>query len=259
MRKMKLAVYLMAGIVVLASCSDDAEDNGNIEQELTQTEVQSILETDDVTSVVDEILADLYIANDGSTSRSATENDDCYSAEYGENGFTAVFNNCALNGTDNINGTLTVTYGLDDSSATYTAAYEDFFVGTIKINGTRTYVLSGSEEESSLSFTITSNITVEFEDGETISENGVKTFAVVFQEMEDTLWNLSGNWTVQVDGTTYSISGDVSRNFVCEYWTMGSMTVNKNGLEVDIDFGEGSCDDDATLTYPDGTTQDIKL
>lgn len=257
MKKIRIACYLTLSVLVLASCSDDAEDNGAIEQELTQAEVQSILETDEVTSVVDDALAELFAATT-TTSKSAPGNE-CYSAEYTDNGFTATFNNCVLNDTDNINGTLIVTYNLDSSTASYTATYEDFFVGTIRVNGTRTFTLVGSEMESSVSFTIASNISVEFEDGETISENGTKTFAIVFEEGQDALWNLSGNWTVQVDGNTYTVSGNVSKDLICEYWTQGTMTVTKNGLEIDVDFGDGTCDDQATVIYPNGATEDISL
>lgn len=254
---MRIAFSLTLSALVLASCSDDAEDNGAIEQELTQTEVQSILETDEVTSVVDNALAELYSANT-TTSKSATSNE-CYSAEYTETGFTATFNNCVLNTTENINGTLTVTYGLEGSTASYTATYEDFFVGNIRINGTRTYTLMGSDLETSVAFSITSNISIQFEDGASVSENGTKTYAIVFEEGQDTLWNLSGNWTVQVDGNTYAISGDVSKNLICEYWTQGTMAVNKNGLGIDVDFGDGTCDDQATVIYPNGATEQISL
>ncbi len=262
MKKLKIGFYIALSALIFASCSDDAEDNnGAIEQELTQTEVQSILETDEVTSVVDNALAELYEANTttGKFSSPTASSNECYSAEYTENGFTATFNNCVLNSTDNVNGTLVVTYGVDGSTASYTATYEDFFVGDIKVNGTRTFTLIGSEEESSVSFSITSNISIEFEDGETVSENGTKTFAIIFEEGQDTLWNLSGNWTVQVDGNTYAISGDVSKNFICEYWTQGIMTVTKNGLGIDVDFGDGTCDDQATVIYPNGATEDISL
>lgn len=250
--------FLLGIGVVLFSCSDDAEDNGSLEQELTQTEVQTILETDDIASSVDTALAELF-SQDGLSSKSAS--DECYSAEYTDTGFTATFNNCVLNGTDNINGTLVVTYGAMENTAEFTATYTDFFIGDIKINGTRTFTITGEETENSgaIAFLVTSNISVEFADGSTISENGTKTFAIVFEEGQDTLFNLSGEWTVQVDGNTYSISGDISKQLNCEHWSSGSMTVNKNGLEIDVDFGDGTCDDKATVTYPNGATEVIDL
>ena len=37
------------------------------------------------------------------------------------------------------------------------------------------------------------------------------------------------------------------------------MELSKNGLEVNVDFGDGTCDDIALLVYPDGTTEEISL
>lgn len=253
----RYGLFLCLGIL-LFSCSDDAKNNGSLDEELSQTEVRTILETDNIASSADAALAELF--NDSGNSAKSTGNE-CYSAEYTETGFTATFNNCVLNGTDNINGTLVVTYGSGENTAEFTATYTDFFVGDIKINGTRTFTITGEEGENSgsIAFTVTSNVSVEFADGSTISENGTKTFAIIFEEGQDTLLTLSGEWTVQADGNTYSISGEISKQLNCEHWSAGSITVNKNGLEVDVDFGDGTCDDQATVIYPNGATEVIDL
>lgn len=248
--------FLAIFVLFIASCSDDADEKIMTEGELSQAEVQTLLETEDITSSVDSALTELF-NQDGNSSKGSSN--DCYTAEYTNTGFTATFNNCVLNGTDNINGTLVVTYGSDENTAEFTATYSDFFIGDIKVNGTRTFVVTGTESENSISFTVTSSITVELADGSIVSENGTKTFSIVFEEGEDTLWNLSGTWTIQKDGNTYSVEGNISKQFNCEYWSSGSMTVSKNGLEVAIDFGDGTCDDKATLTYPDGTSEEITL
>lgn len=253
----KIGLYLgFIALALLASCSEDAEDTQTIEGEFTQTEVQTILVADETTSAVDNILSELYLDN-GGTNKAASN--DCYSVEYLENGFIATFNNCVLNETENVNGTLNVMYSIDESSATYTATFEDFYVGTTRVNGTRTYTITGSEMENTVGFSITSNISLEFENGDTLSESGTKTFAILFEEGQDTLWNLSGNWTVVSNNDTYTISGNVSKDFLCEYWTQGSMNISKNGLAVDVDFGDGTCDDQAVITYPNGATQNITL
>ncbi len=251
----KYAFLLGIGISII-SCSDDAEDNPDIEGELTQTEVQTLLETEDITSSVDSALTELF-ANEGIAGKAASN--ECYSAEYTDTGFTASFNNCVLNGTDNINGTLVVTYGVGENEDEFTATYTDFFIGDIKVNGTRTFIVTGSESETSISFTVNSTISIEFADGSTISETGTKTFAFVFEEGMDTLWNLSGSWTIQQDGNTYIVEGNISKQFNCAYWSSGSMSVSKNGLAVDVDFGDGTCDDKATLTYPNGAAEEIDL
>ena len=270
MKKIYLIASVMA-VLALSSCSEDAEvvlNEDEIQNEDTQSggeesaeegdftsaEVRSIIEMDDTTTMFDTILSDFYY-NGGTAKQSANE---CYSAEYFENGFIVTFNNCVLNETENINGTLNVSYGVGESSTTFTATFSEFFIGTIKINGTRSYTLTVTQEET-VSFEINSNINLEYEDGTVISESGTKVLAFVFEEGQDTLWNLQGTWTYQEGGNTYTVAGNISRQLNCEYWSQGAMNISVNGLVVDIDFGDGTCDDQAVLTYPDGSTQNVTL
>ncbi len=264
MKRIYLITCLTA-LFALMSCSEDAdevnmegenqtEETAEEEGDFTSAEVRSIVEMDETTGMFDTILSDFYF-NNGGTNKSKN---DCYSVEYFDNGFVAQFNNCVLNETENVNGTLNVSYGVGETNTTFVATFSDFFVGTIKVNGTRSYTLTVTEEET-VSFEINSNINLEYEDGSVISESGTKVLAFVFEEGQDTLWNLQGTWTYQENGNTYTIGGNVSRQLNCEYWSSGAMNISVNDLVVDIDFGDGTCDDQAVLTYPNGATQNISL
>lgn len=255
-----LFAFLGFVLVFLEGCSEDAENSLGDGQELTQAELKTILETDDVTGAVDNVLAELYTNN--ATGKIAQKANDCYSVEYSQSGFVATFNNCVLNGTENINGTLTVAYQTEGETIAFTAVYSDFYVGTIKVNGTRTFVLSGDAEQGTIAFTVTSELSVEMEDESVITENGTKTFSFSFGDgLENSTFSISGNWTITAEGNTYSVETveDLQGGLGCEYITSGSMTVSKNGLEVTVDFGDGECDDAGTLTYPDGTIEEIEL
>lgn len=251
-------VFLTA--TFFTSCSDDANDS-TIDQELTQTEVQTIVEIDAITTSVDNVLSELYtFGNDASkTTQKANE---CYAAEYTENGFTATFNNCALNGTDNVNGTLNVTYTVNGNTAGFSATYTDFYVGEVKIDGTRAYVIEFDESTNEVALVITSDISLEMADGSIIAESGTKTLLFGFDEtLEELTFAITGDWTVQADGNTYQVTtiSPLQIEGICDYFTSGSMQISKNGLEVIVDFGDGTCDALATLTYPNGTTEDITL
>lgn len=37
------------------------------------------------------------------------------------------------------------------------------------------------------------------------------------------------------------------------------MTVAKNGLSISVDFGDDTCDDIATVIYPNGKVEEISL
>lgn len=249
---------IIAGLSLITySCSKDAE--APQQEALTQTELKTILEADDSSGIVDGILADIYM-NDSNNSAKSTN--DCHEASYTDTGFTVVFNNCLLNGTDNVNGTLVVTYAVEENSAAFTATYDGFYVNDIELNGTRAYELSGNSDESSISFSVTSNMSVTLADGQIISENGTKTLGFMFGDTPTTsIYTIAGIWTIEAEGNTYSVAVDTTLegNLSCAYLTKGLMTVNKNGLEIDVNFGDGSCDDIATLIYPNGATEEISL
>ncbi|MEP2278220.1 hypothetical protein [Maribacter sp.] len=45
----------------------------------------------------------------------------------------------------------------------------------------------------------------------------------------------------------------------CSYVSSGDMDVSKNGLSVNVDFGDTTCDNVALLTYPNGVEEEITL
>ena len=251
--------FIAIAMIGFQSCSEDGMPNEG--EALTQEELQTILSTDDIAGAADTALAELFAGETAAKGATAKEGE-CYSAEYSDTGFVETFNNCVLNGTDNVNGTVTVTYEVGEEASSFTATYQDFYVGNIKINGTRTYEISAGSQENSVSFTVESDMTIEMEDESIISENGTKTFGITFgDDLESTVFSLSGNWTVETEGNTYSVQTleDLQGNATCEYLTTGSMTISKNGLAVTVDFGNGECDDVATIIYPNGATEEITL
>ena len=246
---------------LLQSCSTDADEQEiAIEAQLTQEELRAVLETDQWTGVADTALAEIYQNGNSSTAKSAAN--ECYQVAYTETGFTATFGNCVLNGTENVNGTLVVTYGADPEAASFTATFEGFFVGNIELNGTRTYTIAMGETQNSVSLTVSSEMTVILEDQSTIIENGTKTVTLTFGDtLASSGFSISGNWMLQIGEDTYSVTvlEPLSGNFECAYLTSGIMDLNKNGLEIEVDFGDGTCDDMAQLTYPNGARENITL
>lgn len=248
-----------AALLGLQSCSEDAMPGDG--EALTAAELHTVLSVDEVSGVTDSALADLYATTTGKMG-SAFKMNECYTAEYTDTGFVATFNNCVLNGTDNVNGTVTVTYEMGTETASFTATYVDFYVGTVKLNGTRTFVANTNGDQNSISFTVTSDMTVEMEDGSVISEAGTRSFSFTFgADLASTTYSISGNWTVMAEGNTYAVETleALAGNAACGYVTSGSMVVSKNGLAVTVDFGNGDCDDKATLIYPNGATEEITL
>lgn len=256
---------VMAGILALAvfgiqSCSNDAERlEIPREAQLSQTELQTIMETGEWTGAVDEILTDLFQKGNGASGKFA--DDSCYQASYTETGFTVVFANCVLNQTDNINGTLEVVYNKEAGAAAFTATYKGFFVGLAEVNGTRSFTLTESGE-TGFDFAVQSDMTVSLSDGRTLQESGTRILSFQLGEtLADISFNIRGKWVLSVDETEYavSVSSPVTGNFSCGYLVSGVMDISKNGLQVRVDFGDGSCDDLVTVIYPNGASEELAL
>ncbi len=259
--KTSLFVALIGMFLFIQGCSKDAEDQQlSQEQQLSQTELQSILDTDTWTSAADEILTDLYMKTGVNTSGKFAD-DGCYEATYTETGYTVVFGNCLLNGTDNVNGTLEVTYNTAQAgSASFTAVYTGFFVGTVELNGFRTFTLSTSGEMG-FSFAVTSEMSIALNDM-IIMENGTKNIEFQFGDtLGDSTFGIDGSWMIAKDGNTYSVSVEntLTGSLGCAYLTKGRMHIDKNGYDITVDFGDGTCDSIITLIYPNGTKEEVSL
>lgn len=167
-----------------------------------------------------------------------------------------------MNGTENVNGTLTVSYNLESEASFVTAMYTYFYVGSIKINGTKSYVVTDNSNNSSISFETTSDLILIMEEGSTVSENGTKSFTLTSGDsLETTIFSIYGDWTVDIDGSSFTVAVNsaLEGNFACSYLNVVSMTIAKNGLSIIVDFGDGTCDDIATVIYPNGKVEEISL
>ncbi len=251
---------LTMGVFGIQSCSNDAERADIPEQaRLSGTELQTVMETEQWTGAVDETLAELF--QNGNSTAAKFADDSCYEATYSETGFTVVFGNCVLNQSENVNGTLVVTYATDTETPSFTATYSGFFVGEAELNGTRSFTLIAYGAEG-FTLRVESEMTVELPDGTFLAESGTKTTTVEFGEsLEEIRFSIEGSWEVTFQNTLYTVSvvSPLEGNLACAYLVSGQMDIGKNGLEVRVDFGDGSCDNIATVIYPNGATEELEL
>ncbi len=252
-------LLLSAMSLFVLSCSKDDKDSVQQETELSKTEVKTVLEIDDVSSAADNIVRDLF--NAGESGKTAKDGA-CYQAEYSNTGYSVSFDNCSVEDNGEIlNGSLSVVYGKEGDSYAYAVSFDNLMVGKFGMDGTRSFAFD-IQQENSIVFEVASDLTITMDNGDVISEKGSKTFAIVLgEEFGDGKLTLDGDWTVKADGNTYSVRVPklLEANFGCDYIGKGLMMLNKNGLEVSVDFGDGSCDDIAELAYPDGTKENISL
>lgn len=260
--KIKSVLVGMMALAVfgLQSCSKDAESPEVPEgAQLSQTDLKTVMETDQWTGAVDDILAELF--QNGNSAPAKFADDSCYQTTYTETGFTVVFGNCVLNQSETVNGTLEVVYNADPGAASFTATYKGFFVGMAEVNGTRTFTVTESGDNS-FEFSVQSDMTVNLPDGRTFSESGTRTLQFQLGEtLADISFSIEGSWEISDGETVYTVSvtSPVSGNLSCGYPVSGVMDISKNGLQVSVDFGDGTCNNTVTVIYPNGATEDLSL
>lgn len=142
---------------------------------------------------------------------------------------------------------------LADEGATWTATFADFAVGNRTVNGTKTRTFTGLNASGQPTYGFTSDLSIE--------RNGV-TYS---REAEGTAVWLAGYDTeecfdnvVQRDGTatvTGPQGGTRTRTFTavvhdqpCGYPVSGTTHIERPGPDVHIDYGDGTCDNLATVT-----------
>jgi hypothetical protein len=259
--KNNLKVFLFVATLMFAwNCKkDEVPSNYDESQKLQSDEFRTIMETDDFSSVADSAILAIYQQN---SSGKSAQNDECYSAMFSDTGYTLSFDNCSLEeGGVVLNGTLSVVYEMDNETSSFTVTYDNLSAGDILINGTRAFDMN--ETMDGFSIDTVSDFEITMADDSVVEETGTKSFIISFPD-ENTfipVLSIEGSWTVKADGNTYviNITSALISAEDCEYIDTGVMTINKNGLEITVDFGDGTCDDVVTVTYPDGTEEELSL
>jgi hypothetical protein len=258
----KITLLVMTTLFIY-SCSNDKDETPEENLDaltLTTQDVQTVLQTDVIVGVADNLLSSLFLAN-GNTGKS-NETNDCYTREDTTTGYILTFTGCILDGTPNVRGIIQVDYATESQMPSYTATYTNFYVGDIKIDGTRSFVFDGEINGSNLTFSVTSTMNIVLEDGTLVTENGTRSFGfIIGNTLNDTVITLNGSWNLTIGSDVYtaSITNTLETKIACAYISEGEMSLDKNGLTIGINFGDGSCDNSATITYPNGATQEVLL
>lgn len=253
-------VFILMGITVLSySCSNDKDETPEADFALNATDLQAVLETDVILGAADNLLTSLY-AQEGINGKSDTAND-CYDYEATATGYKLTFVTCRLDGRD-VRGVIEVAYDRESVLPTFTATYTDFFIDGIQLDGTRTFLIDGETNGNNLSFSVTSDVGLVFADGTLASEQGTRYFGfIIAGTRSDIAVTLNGDWNLTLGDDVYTatITEILKTKLSCDYISEGIISLDKNGLTAVVDFGNGSCDASAILTYPNGTTQPISL
>lgn len=167
-----------------------------------------------------------------------------------------------------IAGVMTMSYEKDPDlkTKTITVTFDGYRVNKKLIEGTKTIVRTRENENGNPQSTTTFDIMVTWDNGDTASRAGEKVKEMIAGAdtwiWSDNVYSTTGSWnTVRKNGTEISaqIVNPLIRSLACRFIESGTIDLTKNDRHGVLDFGDGECDNQATLTLDDGTVLEVTL
>jgi hypothetical protein len=158
-----------------------------------------------------------------------------------------------------------------DSGSVHTITFDNFYQNDNKITGTKTVTNMGHNAAGQPYFNVTVAGQVTRNGGGTISANWtrVRTWTAGYTtptDWSDDVYEITGSGTItRADGSTVAVAIDASTPLVvalnCHWIESGSVVYNMPGNRIrTLNYGiTASCDDNAQVVLPNGTTYNITL
>ena len=273
-------------MVLCFSCETEQVETSNLDSTVTLESVRSQIEIENAISAADDALDNLAIYTNidffGNVGKSATLNGAKNPATTKPNFFrncvdimtitnegsrTIVFTftgECEDQDGNVITGvvTKTTTYGDEDKQTILTI--ENLTINGLIINGTKTQNSVASNQNGNPEISGTVDLSVETENG-TITRVGNRTVALIeggdTRTFQDDVKSITGSFTYT--GLERNFSTEITSPLIkpanCRFIVSGTKKYITDEEETTLDYGDGTCDEFATLTLPDGTQTEISL
>jgi hypothetical protein len=184
---------------------------------------------------------------------------------------TVVFENCELPNGNTVDGTIIVSGSLNFDTPSHTISYTfvDFHHNNILVEGNRTIVRSFQSTTTLAQphpvATMSIDMTLTFPNGNVYTRVGnrvremIEGFGTPMVWM-DNVFSITGSWTTTFPaGTqTSTITTPLRVRANCPFIVRGIVSIVRNNNTGVLDYGNGECDNQATLTV-NGTTTTITL
>ncbi|GAB4507319.1 MAG: hypothetical protein Tsb004_01410 [Allomuricauda sp.] len=266
-------------LLMFVSCSKDSSN----EEELTTVEVMSATElqfsdeTDMITEEIMSIAEDVYATEEiAATSKGNYSSDylpDCVTVSVvlnqGMREVTLDFGEgCELPTGNLVSGKVNLSYVLDLEAASNRVelTLEDFTFNDVLVEGDATIVRVRSNERGNPQGTANATFVATWPNGDTASFAGTRTrewiegFGTGF--WGDNVFLITGKRTyISRAGNEFvkEVITPLRRELSCRFMVSGVLDISRLGNTARLDFGDGSCDAKGTLTYADGTEEEVYL
>lgn len=277
-KRVKIVALMLMATLVSVSCNKEASPELiQDEENFDVAELKASDETELISEEVLNIVEDVYATDEiMETSKSFYRSDhlpDCVTIttvvtstskektiDFGEG--------CELPNGNVLSGIIYLSYlkDMDEATKTLSLSLEDFTFNGVVVEGNASVERMRSNENGNPQSDAVGDFNAEWPDGATASFTGNRTREWI-EGYGSGFW---GDNVFLISGTkTYTGKlGNVfmketltplRREWSCRFIVSGILEISRNDLTATLDFGDGSCDAFGTLTYPDGTTEELFL
>ncbi len=271
MRKLSLFVLGLILITGINSCKKQARKkmDPEAEKEITLAVKSGVL-TDDAMDLVE----NMFDPNSARSSGNHHQLPSCVTVSRYMHGDTLAVtwefdpNGCQMPNGRTYTGTIHILRIFDHQNHNFRldVNFDGVTIDSIAVDGSfsRTHVWQNANghPESTATF----DITVTWPNGDTATRQGTRTIEWIegydTHQHDDDVWLITGNWHItrrngnQIDMT---VTTPLRREFTCPYIVSGVLDITYNGDHYTLDFGNGTCDDEAVLTDDNGNSTVIHL
>lgn len=175
---------------------------------------------------------------------------------------------CELRNGNFVSGKIIMEYEKDPEAATkmITYVFEDFYFNGKEVEGGGSILRERSNENGNPQSTKTFDVTVTWPDNTFANKNGVKVREMIEGQgtfaWGDNVFLITGNWEfTRRNGTILSakVVEALRRELACKFLVSGILELNKNENNAILNYGDGECDDLATVSINGGEEREIHL
>jgi hypothetical protein len=271
-----ILVLVLFGLMLTSCQKEDAVIDPTASQEidLKSTETETILDevSDESSAIIEEAyvmeeypetknhVTDRYLPDCVTITIVLVQNMKTVTIDFGDG--------CELRNGNLLSGKIILEYEKDPEAATRMISFmfDGFTFNEKSVEGNGSILRERSNENGNPQSTKTANVTVTWPDNTFANKNGTKIRewieGVGTGAWGDNVFLITGNWMfTKKNGTVLSanITEALRRELACKFIVSGTIELSKNENNAVLNYGDGECDDLATVSVNGGERQEIHL
>ena len=268
----RILVTLLISVLFLTSCK---KDEVLVTNDMATESVQKSAEIDVVSDNVSSIVEEVFIIEEGLVTRSKINPflPECMTKTVVISGFTRSVtldfgDGCEMHNGNYLSGIITIEYVRDPEALTRTITYAftNFFFNYKNIEGGGSIFRERMNENENPQSTKDQDITITWPNGDSAHRVGVKVRewieGVGSGTWGDNVFLITGNWTTDFPNgaiNTGLVTTPLRRELACRFIVSGVIALTHNDIAGTLDFGDGTCDNQAIFTDSNGVEHLIIL